>query len=137
MSSFNRKLSQVLARFHEIEALMSAGNLASDKFTQLSKEYAELTPVCALITLYQKAIKEQQELEPLMSDKEMRDMAEADFYALKEKIPKLEKDIQLALLPKDAADEKNAILEIRAGTGGDEAALFAADLFGMYKGYAT
>jgi peptide chain release factor 1 len=81
------------------------------------------------------------DLESLMSDaaadKEMKTMAEEDFYKLKEQIPTFEKEIQLALLPKDAADAKNAILEIRAGTGGDEAALFAGDLFSMYRRYAA
>lgn len=139
--SLDRKLDQVLARFSEIEALMSTGKLASDEFTKLSKEYSELTPLVATIRALKKAKAEQGDLDVLMNDtsadKEMRAMAEADFYAIKEKIPQLEKDIQVALLPKDAADAKNAILEIRAGTGGDEAALFAADLFDMYKRYAA
>ncbi len=135
--SLDRKLGQVLARFNEIEALMGAGNLPSDEFTRLSKEYAELTPLAALIRDYSRAQQELKDLDALMSDRDMREMAEADFYALKDKLPQMEKDIHLALLPKDAADAKNAILEIRAGTGGDEAALFAADLYGMYKAYAA
>lgn len=139
--SLDRKLGQVLGRFQEIEALMSSGALPSQEFIKLSKEYSDLTPLAALIRHYQKARKEQKELETLMSDasadKEMRALAEEDFYQLKEKIPEFEKNIQLALLPKDAVDEKNAILEIRAGTGGDEAALFAGDLFNMYRRYAA
>ncbi len=139
--SLERKLDQVLARFSEIEALMSTGKLASDEFTKMSKEYSELTPLAASIRDYKKAKSEFADLEVMMkdtsSDKEMRDMAEADYYALKEKLPEYEKNMQLALLPKDAADEKNAILEIRAGTGGDEAALFAGDLFNMYQRYAA
>lgn len=138
--SLDRKLDQVLSRFHEIESLMSTGSLPSDEFTKLSKEYAELTPLCGLIAALKKAKAEQKDLEAMMydpqADKEMRKMAEEEFYRLKEHLPVLEKDIQIALLPKDAADEKNAILEIRAGTGGDEAALFAADLYNMYKRYA-
>jgi peptide chain release factor 1 len=139
--SLDRKLDQVLARFQEIESLMSAGNLASDKFTALSKEYAELSPIAARISEFKRAKAEYADLESLMNDpagdKDMKAMAEEEFYALKDKIPAFEKEIQIALLPKDAADEKNAILEIRAGTGGDEAALFAGDLLNMYQRYAA
>jgi len=138
--SLDRKLGQVLARFNEIEALMSSGKLPSEEFTKLSKEYAELTPLAGVIREYQKAQAEYADLDVLMkdasADKELRELAEADYYALKDKLPGLEKGIHIALLPKDAADAKNAILEIRAGTGGDEAALFAGDLFEMYKRYA-
>jgi len=137
--SLDRKLDQVLGRFHEIEALMSTGNLPSDQFTKLSKEYSDLTPLAGRIRDFKKAKAEMKDLEALMTgpDKDMREMAEVDYYSLKERLPQLEKEIQLALLPKDAADEKNAILEIRAGTGGDEAALFAGDLLNMYKRYAA
>lgn len=139
--SLDRKLDQVLGRFNEIEGLMSSGKLASDEFTKLSKEYSDLTPLAAVIREYKKAKKEYADLEGLMSDpagdKEMKALAEEDYYKLKEQMPELEKKIHIALLPKDAADAKNAILEIRAGTGGDEAALFAADLLDMYKRYAA
>ena len=137
--SLDRKLDQVLGRFQEIEALMSTGNLASDKFATLSKEYSDLTPLVGRIRDFKRAKAEMKDLEALMTgtDKEMREMAEADFYRLKDQLPQFEKEIQLALLPKDAADEKNAIIEIRAGTGGDEAALFAGDLLNMYKRYAA
>jgi peptide chain release factor 1 len=137
--SLDRKLDQVLGRFQEVEALMSSGTLASDKFSQLSKEYSDLTPLATRIRDFKKAKAEMKDLEALMTgtDKEMKEMAEADFYRLKEQLPQLEREIQLALVPKDEADAKNAILEIRAGTGGDEAALFAGDLFGMYRRYAS
>jgi len=139
--SLDRKLSQVLGRFQEIEALMSSGTLPSEAFSKLSKEYSDLTPLAALIRAYQKARAEQKDVEAIMADagadREMKVLAEDEFYRLKEQIPSFEKNIQMALLPKDAADEKNAILEIRAGTGGDEAALFAGDLFGMYRRYAS
>ncbi len=138
--SLYRKLGQVLSRFQEIESLMSSGKLASDEFTKLSKEYSDLTPLAAIIREYKGAQQEYADLEVLMNDaggdKEMRAMAEEDYYKLKEQLPELEKKIHVALLPKDAADARNAILEIRAGTGGDEAALFAGDLFEMYKRYA-
>lgn len=120
---------------------MAAPGLASDAFTKLSKEYAELTPVAQSISSFKKARAEYADLEALMADpaadRDMKALAAEEFYALKEKLPLLEKDIQVALLPKDAADAKNAILEIRAGTGGDEAALFAADLLNMYQRYAV
>jgi len=139
--SLDRKLDQVLGRFQEIESLMSSGSLPSDAFSKLSKEYSDLTPLAGRIRDLKKAKAEMQDLESLMSDasadKEMKALAEEDFYKLKEQIPAFEKEIQLALLPKDAADAKNAILEIRAGTGGDEAALFAGDLYNMYKRYSA
>lgn len=139
--SLDRKLGQVLSRFEEVEALLSTGTLASDVFTKLSREYAELTPLAELIRKYKKAQAEYADLESMMrdpaADKDMRAMAEEEFFRLKEDLPSFEKEIQIALLPKDAADEKNAILEIRAGTGGDEAALFAYDLLDMYRRYAA
>jgi peptide chain release factor 1 len=139
--SLDRKLGQVLSRFHEIEALLGSGKLASDEFTKLSREYADLTPFAGLIEAYQKAQAEYADLESLMkdaaADKDMRALAEEEYYRLKEALPEMQRNIQVALLPKDAADAKNAILEIRAGTGGDEAALFAGDLFDMYKRYAA
>lgn len=139
--SLARKLDQVLSRFHEVEALLSSGTLASDVFTKLSREYAELTPLADIIRNYKKAQTEYADLEVIMrdpaADKDMREMAEEEFFRLKDALPEFEKKIQIALLPKDAADEKNAILEIRAGTGGDEAALFAFDLLDMYRRYAA
>lgn len=139
--SLDRKLGQVLSRFEEVEALLSTGTLASDVFTKLSREYAELTPLAELIRKYKKAQAEYADLESMMrdpaADKDMRAMAEEEFFRLKEDLPSFEKEIQIALLPKDTADEKNAILEIRAGTGGDEAALFAYDLLDMYRRYAA
>ena len=138
--SLDNKLNQVLGRFQEIESLMSSGSLPSEEFTKLSKEYSDLTPLTELIRDYKKAKTDIHETLEMMQDssldKEMKALAEEDFFRLKEHIPVLEKNIQMALLPKDEADAKNAILEIRAGTGGDEAALFVADLFGMYRRYA-
>jgi peptide chain release factor 1 len=131
------KLAPVKARYEELSSLMSAGDLGGDKFVKLSREYAEIEPMVELLNNYEKALKEFEDLKILMDDPEMRDMAEAEYYALKERIPELEHYIQVALLPKDEADAKDAVLEIRAGTGGQEAALFAADLFAMYRGYAA
>jgi len=139
--SFDRKLDQVLGRFKEIESLMSAGDLPADDFTKLSKEYSDLTPIANSINEYKRLKGEQSDLEEMLLDdsldKEMRLMAENDVLALKEKLPIAEHNIKMMLIPKDEADEKNAILEIRAGTGGDEAALFARDLYEMYKNYSA
>lgn len=135
--SMNEKLLSICDRHEELAALMSAGGLNGAEFTKLSVEYAELDPVVGAITEMRDAIAEKSGLEEMLTDPEMKSMAEEEIRALNKRIPELEKQIQLALIPKDAADSKNAILEIRAGTGGDEAALFAADLFAMYKGYAS
>jgi peptide chain release factor 1 len=135
--SLQRKLAPIKGRYEELAALMSAGNLGGEKFVQLSREYAELTPVVEVLTAYETALKEMQDLETMKDDPEMGVIAREEYYALKEKIPQLEQRIKVALIPRDAADTKNSILEIRAGTGGQEAALFAADLFAMYRGYAA
>ncbi len=131
------KLASIKTRHEELAALMSAGNLPGGDFAKLSREYAELTPVVEAINEYDKAVQERQDLQPLLNDPEMKAIAAEEYGALQVKIPELEQKLRLSLIPKDEADSKNAILEIRAGTGGDEAALFAADLFGMYRGYAS
>ena len=130
------KLKVLKSRHEELAVLMSSGGLSGDGFAKLSREYAELSPVIESYDRYEKAIKDMADLEVMMTDPEMKEMAVAEFYELKETIPTLEHQLKLALIPKDTVDARNAILEIRAGTGGDEAALFAADLFTMYKGYA-
>ncbi|MAS87771.1 MAG: peptide chain release factor 1 [Micavibrio sp.] len=135
--SLVEKLSPIKSRFEELSVLMSGGNLKGDEFVKYSKEYADLEPVMKVINAYEKALSEQVDLEEMLNDPEMKAMAEDDLYRIKAELPELEKEIQLALIPKDSADDKSAILEIRAGTGGDEAALFAADLFSMYKNYAS
>nr|WP_178118846.1 peptide chain release factor 1 [Agrobacterium fabrum] len=127
-------------RFGEIEARMSAGP-AADVYVKLASEYSELEPVVKKIRDYEKAISEAADLEALLADKttdkDMRDLAEMELPEVETRIRELEKDMQVLLLPKDAADEKSAILEIRAGTGGSEAALFAGDLFRMYERFAA
>lgn len=127
-------------RFGEIEARMSAGP-DSETYVRLASEYSELQPVVTKIREYQKAQGEISDLEAMLADKgtdrEMRDLAEMELPELKARIETLEQDMQILLLPKDAADEKSAILEIRAGTGGSEAALFAGDLFRMYERFAS
>lgn len=131
------KLKVLKSRHEELASLMSAGGLNGEQFSKLSREYAELSSVVGAFDTYQSSLKEMDDLQTMMSDPEMKDIAEGEYYALKEKLPDLEHRLKLSLIPKDEADARNAILEIRAGTGGDEAALFAADLFVMYKGYAA
>ncbi len=139
--SLEENFERVLARHEELASLLSQGGGDDPKrFARLSKEYSELEPVTAAIRNLYDTRKEFQDLAEMVADEatdpEMREMAEEEFYALKEKLPLLERQVQILLLPKDEADEKNAILEVRAGTGGDEAALFAAELFAMYRRYA-
>ncbi|MFK3777865.1 peptide chain release factor 1 [Agrobacterium sp. NPDC089420] len=134
------KMRELERRFGEIEARMSAGP-AADVYVKLASEYSELEPVVKKIRDYEKAVSEAADLEALLSDrttdKDMRDLAEMELPEIETRIGELEKDMQVLLLPKDAADEKSAILEIRAGTGGSEAALFAGDLFRMYERFAS
>jgi len=140
-SSFIHKLDQVLARHQELATLMSSGDVPADEFTAMSCEYADLSPVAEKIETYKTMQQEQTDLQEILddadTDKEMQEMAQSELIDIKKQLPDLEQDIRLALVPKDAADSKNAILEIRAGTGGDEAALFASDLLAMYRGYAS
>jgi peptide chain release factor 1 len=138
--SLDQKLEGIVARYKDIATTLSGGGLDASSFARLSKEYAEMTSVVDSIEALRKTAKEVADLEALMadpaSDAEMRTLAEDEYHALKVKLPDLERQVQRMLLPKDAADEKSAILEIRAGTGGEEAALFGADLFRMYQRYA-
>ncbi len=141
VKGFESKLERVLSRHKELSTLMSQGVSDSHKFQEMSVEYAELDPIVKSITLYQSARKEVNALNELLKDgsldTDMRKMAQEEIRQLEHKIPHLEHDLQMELVPKDAADTKNAILEIRAGTGGQEAALFAEDLFRMYQGFAA
>jgi peptide chain release factor 1 len=134
------RMDQVVKRFDMLEAQM-AGGVAPDLYVKMASEYAEIQDLAGKIRTLRAAEAERADLEAMLADKatdaEMRALAEADLPAVKERIESLQADIQVLLLPKDAADDKNAILEIRAGTGGDEAALFAGDLFRMYERYAA
>lgn len=131
------KLRALSARHAELSALLaSAERMSGDEMMKLSKEYADLDPVVRAIQDLQEMKSHLSEAEDMLEDADMRDLAQEEIRTLKAKLPEAEKALQHLLVPKDAADEKNAILEIRAGTGGDEAALFAADLFRMYQRYA-
>jgi peptide chain release factor 1 len=131
------KLNQIVTRYAELQAALSGGALDSQKFVAASKEYAELGPLVEAVNAWQKAEQDLKDTEAMAADPDMKAMAEEEAESLKKQLPVLEQAVKKMLLPKDAADEKNAILEIRAGTGGDEAALFAADLFRMYQRYAA
>ena len=135
--SFTDKLKTIELRFAELGALLSSGELQGEAFVKSSKEYAQLEPVAAAIAAYQNAEAELRGAETLLSDPDMREMAQDDVYRLRGELPQLERALQLQLIPKDEADERNAILEVRAGTGGDEAGLFAAELLAMYQKYAV
>ncbi|MBI3452359.1 MAG: peptide chain release factor 1 [Rhodospirillales bacterium] len=139
--SFETKLDRVAERLEELKTTLSTPGMDPRQFAKLSKEYSELTPVVDTIVALRKMRGELDDLKALMDDPagdaEMKSLAEGEYFALKQKLPEMERQLQMMLLPKDAADDKNAILEVRAGTGGDEAALFAAELFRMYQRYAT
>ena len=134
------RMDQVLKRFELLEAQMAAGP-SPDAYVKLASEYADLQDMAGKIRELNRAESERADLTSMIEDKtterEMRELAEADLAEVEERIEGLEEEIQILLLPKDAADDKNAILEIRAGTGGDEGALFAGDLFRMYERYAA
>jgi peptide chain release factor 1 len=129
------KLDQILQRFGFLEAQLSAGADPA-AIARISREYSELKPVVAEIEAWRQAEADLAEAEGWLADPEMRALAEEEMPALRARLPELEARLKLALLPKDAADARPAILEIRPGTGGEEAALFAGDLLRMYQRYA-
>jgi peptide chain release factor 1 len=132
-------IDKVTARYAALEEEMASGP-APERYVVLSKEYSDLGDVVGVIRQYQDLRSEAADLKEILedadSDADMREMAQDEYDAVEAKLPELEQKIRLLLLPKDAADAKNAILEVRAGTGGQEAALFAGDLFRMYQRYA-
>ena len=129
------RLEQIIQRFQYLEAAMSDGAGGGD-IAQLAKEYSDLRPVVEQIDSYRRLISDLDEAQDMLSDPDMKDLAEEEIPTLRAAIPDAEKALQLALLPKDSADTKPAMLEIRPGTGGDEAALFAGDLLRMYQRYS-
>ena len=131
----NDKLAQIRARFEFLEARLAEGASPAD-LPGLMREYGDLRPVVAQIDAYGQASADLAAAEAMLADPEMRALAEEEVADLKARLPDLEQALRLALLPKDAADARPAILEIRPGTGGEEAALFAADLARMYQRYA-
>jgi peptide chain release factor 1 len=139
--SLDEKLDQIVARHSELSSLMSSGDVVdSDDFVSMSKEFAELAPIVTCIVDLRDAQSEAGDLAEIIADPEtegeMKAIAQSEFHELTLKVPEIEKQLQIMLLPRDKADDKNAILEVRAGTGGDEAALFAADLLRMYQRFS-
>ncbi len=133
------KLDMLVARWETVQGTLASG-ADQESYVRLSREFAELDPIVATITELRRALREREDLQQLVddptSDPEMVALAEQELEALGPRIEDTEQKLKVQLLPKDAADEKSAILEVRAGTGGEEAALFAGDLFRMYQRYA-
>jgi len=136
MTSLDPKLDRIVARADELRALLSEG-VSGDAYVKASKELAELSPVVERIDELRAAERAADEAQALLADPEMHDLAETEFANLRARIPELTQAIRVALLPRDEADERAGILEIRPAAGGDEAALFAAELFAMYQKYAA
>jgi len=130
------RLDQVLDRFHEVEARMGSATDGAE-IVRLSKEHAELKPVVDAVQGLARARAEMADLEAMTADPEMAAMAQDELQILSETLPALEREVALLLAPRDADENASAVLEVRAGTGGDEAALFAGDLFRMYSRYAS
>ena len=135
MSGLAGKLDRIVARAEELRAGLAEG-VSGEAYVRSSRELSELDPVVARIDELRAAERSAREAEALLADPEMRGLAEAELETLKTRIPALEHELSVALLPRDEADERAAILELRPAAGGDEAALFAAELFAMYQRYA-
>ena len=139
LASLDAKLDRVVRRHAELADTLARPDTAAGEFGKLSKEYSDLTPMVEAIAELRNAQRELADLEQIRAseaDSELHALAEAEIPALQRRITEIEQRIKVMLLPKDEADERNAILEVRAGTGGEEAALFAAVLFRMYQRYA-
>ncbi|HEV2746911.1 MAG TPA: peptide chain release factor 1 [Allosphingosinicella sp.] len=130
------RIAAIEARRDELQNAMSAPDLAPDAFVKLSKDYAEIEPVAVAAREVRRLRAELEVLSAMLEDSELREMAAEEAEEIRRRLPEAERALALKLLPRDAADDRPAMLEIRAGTGGDEAALFAGDLFRMYQRYA-
>jgi peptide chain release factor 1 len=138
--SLESRLDQLTRRHGELGEALSASGISGAEFTKLSKEYSELSPIVDTIAALRRTQSEMAaatEMAGSADDPEMKALAEEELQALREHLPELEMRVRMSLVPKDADDDRNAILEVRAGTGGEEAALFAAELFRMYQRYAV
>lgn len=135
----SQRIAQIEARFAELEARMASGTLEGDVFVQASKEYSEIEPVAKAAADLRGLRSELAGLEEMLAgdDADLKAMAGEEIDAVRERIETAEHDLAILLLPRDVADQRSAMLEIRAGTGGDEAALFAGDLYRMYERYAA
>lgn len=132
-------LEKIKARHHELSSLLSSGTLDSESMAKYAKEYSDISPIVEKTEEYQKIKEDMEALELLLEEEEgdMRHMIKEELQELKERFPGVEQELKMALLPKDENDKRNVILEIRAGTGGDEAELFAGDLLRMYTKFAA
>ena len=137
-TSIAAKLAQLSNRLHELNEVLSSGTATNDldSYRRLTREHAEISPVVELYRAYQANEADIQSAQEMVSDPEMRDLAEAEIRDGRVKLEKIELELQQQLLPKDPNDERNIFLEVRAGTGGDESALFAGEIFRMYCRYA-
>ncbi|WP_439549983.1 peptide chain release factor 1 [Falsiroseomonas sp.] len=133
--SLPQKLDRLLSRADEIRHALNTADGA--QVGALSKELSDLEPLVEKVQEYRATERGRDEAEAMLADPELRELAEPEYFALRDRLPVLEREIRLMLLPRDAADQGNAILEIRPAAGGDEAALFAAELFGAYQRYAA
>ena len=131
------RLHQITNRFAELEARMASGQLEGEEFVQASRDYSELEPVAKIAADVQAMREEVAGLEEMLADPEMKAMAQDELDQLRDTLPAAERALSIAMLPRDSADQRPAMLEIRAGTGGDEAALFAGDLYRMYEKFAA
>jgi peptide chain release factor 1 len=129
------RLDHLATRADELRALLASGDGA--RFSEWSRELAEIEPIAARLSDFRAAERARDEAEAMLADPELCDLAAAELEELRILLPRLERELRLALLPRDAADERSAILEVRPAAGGDEAALFAAQLFGAYQRYAA
>jgi peptide chain release factor 1 len=135
--SFELRLKSILERYDNLgERMNSPDDLSREEYIKISKEYSDLGDLVPVIKEYLNLTQEVEDLKAMLLDPEMKELAEQEYNDKKKILPEIELKVKLALLPKDKADEKNAIIEVRAGTGGDEAALFAASLFRMYQRHA-
>jgi len=130
------RLERIVARSDELQALMSSGEIQGDEFVRASREFAELEPVVSSILAYRRAEAARLDARAMLDDPEMRELAQGEIDEIEGQLAGLYQQVRLALLPRDEADERSAILEIRPAAGGDEAALFAAELFGAYKRFS-
>ena len=136
-TSILAKLEHLNERYDEIAQLLGEGDVIADQnqFRKLSIEYSQLEPVALSFREYQQTLEDMETAQEMLADPEMKEMAEEEILTAKDKLVGQELDLQKALLPKDPHDDSNIFLEVRAGTGGDEAAIFAGDLFRMYSRY--
>ena len=136
--SIRDKLENLANRLEELDRILSSSEATRDmdQFRKMTREHAELGPVVALYRDWQKTEEDLRSAQEMMADPEMKELAEEEAQTARERLPEIEEELQKLLLPKDASDERNVFLEIRAGTGGDESALFSGDLFRMYTRYA-